>query len=139
MERLTIRNSDGSVSQPTNLDWAAAFCRLAAYEDTGLKPEEIKSLQTGYRYQYESLTFLLCDAECKISQIKDLQAKNDTLKRLIAGEWVDTADVQRALGIDFGTGLKMFDFSRTAEWNPYPQNGQKITTKFRLKGAKADV
>ena len=27
----------------------------------------------------------------------------------------------------------MFDFSRTAEWNPAPLNGQKITTKFRPK------
>jgi hypothetical protein len=27
MERLTIRNSDGSVSQPTGLNWAAALER----------------------------------------------------------------------------------------------------------------
>ncbi len=40
--RQTIRNSDGTVSQPTNLDWAAALEKLAAYEDTGLEPEEIK-------------------------------------------------------------------------------------------------
>ena len=37
--RLTMRNSDGSVSQPLNLNWAAALERLAAYEDTGLEPE----------------------------------------------------------------------------------------------------
>ena len=35
MERLTIRNSDGSVSQPTDLKWAEALDRLAAYEDAG--------------------------------------------------------------------------------------------------------
>lgn len=40
MERLTIRNSDGSVSQPTGLNWADALERLAAYEDTGLEPCE---------------------------------------------------------------------------------------------------
>ena len=33
MERLTIRNSDGSVSQPMTLKWAEALERLAAYED----------------------------------------------------------------------------------------------------------
>ena len=33
MERLTIRNSDGSVSQPTDLKWAEALEKLAAYED----------------------------------------------------------------------------------------------------------
>lgn len=33
MERLTIRNSDGSVSQPSNLKWAEALEKLAAYED----------------------------------------------------------------------------------------------------------
>lgn len=58
------------------------------------------------------------------------------LKDLINGEWVDCDKVQEALSIDFSTGLKMFDFSRTAEWNPPPLNGQKITTKFRLKGLK---
>ena len=33
MERLTIRNSDGSVSQPTDLRWADALEKLAAFED----------------------------------------------------------------------------------------------------------
>lgn len=41
MERLTIRNSDGTVSQPTTTSIEALFYRLAAYEDTGLEPEEI--------------------------------------------------------------------------------------------------
>lgn len=31
--RLTIRNSDGTVSQPMNLNWSAALEKLAAYED----------------------------------------------------------------------------------------------------------
>ena len=43
MERLAIRNSDGSVSQPTDLRWAEALERLADYEDTNLMPEEFKS------------------------------------------------------------------------------------------------
>ena len=42
MDRLTIRNRDGSVSQPTDLRWVEALEKLAAYEDTGLSPEEIK-------------------------------------------------------------------------------------------------
>ena len=42
MERLTIRNSDGSVSQPTSTTIQAVFEKLAAYEDTGMKPEEMK-------------------------------------------------------------------------------------------------
>lgn len=33
MERLTMRNSDGSVSQPTRTSVEAVFYRLAAYED----------------------------------------------------------------------------------------------------------
>ena len=41
MERLTIRNSDGTVSQPTTTSIEALFYRLAAYEDTGLEPEEV--------------------------------------------------------------------------------------------------
>ena len=59
----------------------------------------------------------------------------NALKSLINGEWVDCELVEEALDIDFATGLKMFNFSRTAEWNPAPLNGQKITTKFRMKNA----
>ena len=49
MERLTIRNSDGSVSQPINLDWDGALRKLAAYEDTGLTPERVKALNDAGR------------------------------------------------------------------------------------------
>ena len=41
MKRMTIRNSDWTVSQPTNLNLENVLYRLAAYEDTGLEPEEI--------------------------------------------------------------------------------------------------
>ena len=40
-ERLTIRNSDGTVSQPTNTTIESVFYRLAEYEDTDLRPEDI--------------------------------------------------------------------------------------------------
>ena len=39
MERLTIRNSDGTVSQPTSTTVEAVFYRLADYEDTGRDPQ----------------------------------------------------------------------------------------------------
>ena len=42
MKRMTIRNSDWTVSQPTNLNWENVLYRLAAYEDTGLEPEDLK-------------------------------------------------------------------------------------------------
>ena len=44
MERLTIRNSDGTVSQPTSTRVCDVFHRLAEYEDTGLTPEEVTEL-----------------------------------------------------------------------------------------------
>ena len=40
-ERLTIRNSDGTVSQPTKTTIESVFYRLAEYEDTDLRPEDI--------------------------------------------------------------------------------------------------
>ena len=46
MKRLTIRNSDGSVSQPMDLRWGDALKRLAAYEDTGLEPERVETVKT---------------------------------------------------------------------------------------------
>ena len=41
MNRLTIRNSDGTVSQPMNSTCDKVFNRLSEYEDTGLEPDEI--------------------------------------------------------------------------------------------------
>lgn len=46
MKRLTIRNGDGSVSQPNGLKWAEALERLAAYEDTGMTPEQCENAKT---------------------------------------------------------------------------------------------
>ena len=66
-----------------------------------------------------------------LDEVKD---DNDALKQLILGEWVDCDTVQKALGIDFATGMKMFEFSRTSEWNSRPLNGQRAVTKFRLRG-----
>ena len=68
-----------------------------------------------------------------VEKYEELKIENDTLKRLVNGEWVDTDEVEKALGISFAEGMKMFDFSRTADWNPDPLHGQKITTKFRLR------
>lgn len=45
MKRLTIRNSDGTVSQPTTTFIEKMFYRLAEYEDTGLEPQEIKEFE----------------------------------------------------------------------------------------------
>lgn len=44
MKRLTIKHIDGRVSQPSTSDMSALIYRLAAYEDTGLEPEEIKAM-----------------------------------------------------------------------------------------------
>ena len=48
MKRMTIRNSDWTVSQPTNLNWENVLYRLAAYEDTGMEPEEIEEHEAAY-------------------------------------------------------------------------------------------
>ena len=44
MERMTIRNSDGSVSQLTDLKLAEALEKLADYEDNGMTPVEVHSM-----------------------------------------------------------------------------------------------
>ena len=54
----------------------------------------------------------------------------DLIIDFFRGEWDDCKVIQEYFGIDFKTGLQLFEFSRTAEWNPYPMNGQKITIKF---------
>lgn len=58
---------------------------------------------------------------------------NKILEDFNNGKWCDTDDICRLLNISFVDGMRKFDFSREAEWNKYPLNGQKITTKFRIK------
>jgi len=65
MKRLTIRNPDGSVSQPTDLNWAAALEKLAAYEDTGLEPEELKNLKNGTIPDHWAKLFT-AECECRL-------------------------------------------------------------------------
>lgn len=65
-----------------------------------------------------------------------IKKDRDTLRKLVAGEWVDCEAVQRALDITFSQGLKMFDFGRQVAWNKFPKNGQYIVTKFRLDPEK---
>lgn len=57
----------------------------------------------------------------------------DILNTFNSGEWCDTHDICRILGISFEEGFEKYEFSRTAEWNKAPLHGQKITTKFRIK------
>lgn len=54
MNRLTIRNSDGAWDVPLRNDDGAyipsqeIIDRLAAYEETGLEPEEVRGIKTAY-------------------------------------------------------------------------------------------
>lgn len=58
------------------------------------------------------------------------------LDKFLKGEWEDCQTVCKALRITFLEGLRLFEFSRTAVWNPAPLNGQKITTQFRIRPSK---
>ena len=56
-----------------------------------------------------------------------------TLRKLLNGDWVDSVEVQTAFGIDFATGMSLFEHCREAKWNKPPLNGQKITNRFKIK------
>lgn len=76
---------------------------------------------------------MLISALEEIQQYREIdKERGNLLKRLLSGEWVDTKDIEKYLNIDFSDGMKLFELSRTAEWNPPPLEGQKIVTKFRL-------
>lgn len=79
--------------------------------------------------EYMALQALLNEDKYKLLDME----RGKVLERLLAGEWIDTDDIEKYFNIDFATGWKLFEFSRTAEWNPAPLNGQKIAMKFRLK------
>lgn len=81
-ERLTIRNSDGTVSQPTSTTIESAFYRLADYEDTDMRPEDIA--------EYKKFEDWLVQNNTTIAHVIELlQAEKDGLvtvqKRFTAG------------------------------------------------------
>ena len=63
MKRMTIRNSDWTVSQPTNLNWENVLYRLSAYEDTGLEPENMAHWMDYFRAECEGRLVVL---PCKV-------------------------------------------------------------------------
>lgn len=69
MKRLTIRNSDGTVSQPTGTAVEDVFYRLADYEDTEMTPEEIEEMKID-----------LCDKQALLEN-----SRNE-------GEWLSARD-----------------------------------------------
>lgn len=74
--------------------------------------------------------------------VYDLEENRATLLDLLAGKWVDTEAVQKALGMSFSECFSLFDFSREASWwsivgkteEERARNGQCVITKFRIKG-----
>ena len=57
MERLTMRNRDGSYSQPTHTTFEAMFYRLAEFEDfmEANKFENIKELQNAINGKFQNI------------------------------------------------------------------------------------
>lgn len=63
MKRLTMRNSDGSVSQPLNTTVEAVFYRLAEYEDLGKTPEELRQMLAKYNLATVTFVSCICDSD----------------------------------------------------------------------------
>lgn len=81
-ERLTIRNSDGTVSQPTGTTVESVFYRLAEYEDTDLLPEDIAEYKKfeDWLVQHNvtfgrALELLEADMECRVTIRKKIDGE----------------------------------------------------------------
>lgn len=88
MERLTIRNSDGSYSQPTHTTFEAMFYKLAEFEDfmEANKFENIKELQNALNGKFEG--FFDEKHKIWIKTVEDstkCKKENQTLK----GNWAN--------------------------------------------------
>lgn len=82
MERMTIRNSDGSVSQPTDLKWAEALDRLAAYEDTGLEPEKVLPKDKADEIALKLMRLADLESICSYTRLREM-AEADRDGRLV--------------------------------------------------------
>lgn len=108
--------------------------------------EEVDDLVYERDYLFEQKQELKRQLQIKNEQLIELDKqkyKSDKYLKyaidMLNGEYVDTDKIEKLLGINFSEGLKRFDFSRTVEWNSAPLNGQKITTKFKLKPTPAET
>jgi len=72
MKRLTIRNSDGSHSQPTDLRFHEVFERLAEYEDTGLSPSQIMKIKAAYPDLEEEVSRIKYEADNTAANIRQV-------------------------------------------------------------------
>ena len=85
----------------------------------------------------ETLTTELAEERQRHDRLQDwdrgLTEQGEILKRLINGEWVDSCDVEAALGLTFAECVKRFEMNRISTWNPYPLNGQRVDVQFRIK------
>ena len=114
MERMTIRNSDGSVSQPTDLKWAEALDRLAAYEDTGLTPEQCENAKTIIESAFS-------DDTSKAKQIREL-LKADMAGRLVVlpckvGDRLYEVTGRKTISVYKVKAIRVELFSLFIEWD----------------------
>lgn len=142
-DRLTIRNSDGSVSQPTDLRWAEALEKLADYEDTGLAPKDVPTAHEmaqifslieevkAYRAMGVPLSRLYelaaADKEGRI------QILHGTPKPLVWGDKDRNSVLCPSCGGDLMGG---FELDPEAEMYQCPYCGQPINAKEVRKGEK---
>lgn len=109
MDRLTSKDYDGNNIITISTDWAYyprrniieiegdVADKLAAYEDTGLTPEEITAMKAEYSDTFQSHLNQMCDIKDK--RITELEAENARLKRLIG-------DIERILGKEEQNAIK---------------------------------
>ena len=137
VNRLTIRNSDGSVSQPTHTTFEAVFNRLAEYEDTELTPQEIEKLKTHSSRELVYVIILdwMLDGN-KDSEITVFRNRDDaerTMKRMIQWEkkhswvadWIDDPH------------LVMFNSCNDSYWTAYVDGEyDNYNTTIRLQAVR---
>ena len=116
MKRLTMRNSDGTVSQPYGVTVEEVFYRLAEYEDRGMEPDEIKdNMEMFHAYHY------VC-AGHKPEHIRELlQSEQDG--RLVV------------LPFKIGTTL----YRVTTPYRQEPKITEFIVTNFVMRGKKHEL
>ena len=108
MKRLTMRNADGSVSQPTATTVEDVFYRLAEYEDLGKTPEELHQILIRYR----PLAFNAKMKELEKSGLRSggWDEKTDTTAIVRLGETVDEDRIvgymDRDLNIEWVNGYE---------------------------------
>lgn len=103
MERLTMVGAGGGISEKTGVTRKMLCSRLAAYEDTELEPEDIKSIMDKYGRGFTAKTAAMDDLQAyrALGPVEELSAlvKAKDEGRVVVKPWCGNCKYESSMAV----------------------------------------